>query len=136
MSVIHESLEDCPCVFTSCSRRDVLSAMHSPSEGRKERTSDFKYSDRGRMFRPIQFTVLERNYNFQLLTIQIWFCNGAAQFLCPSWFWRAWHFISVFKNKWCVSKICLGYFLNTKRLLKHKIPSLNVNSTIWQSTIF
>lgn len=46
--------------------------QHSPAEGRKERqTSDFKYSDRGRMFRPIQFTVLELNYNFQLLTIQI-----------------------------------------------------------------
>ena len=44
-------------------------------------TSDFKYSDCQRMLRPIQFTVLELNYNFQMLAIQIRFYNGEAEAL-------------------------------------------------------
>lgn len=45
------------------------------------KTSDFKYSDCQRMLRPIEFTVLELNYNFQMLTIQIRFYNSRAKAL-------------------------------------------------------
>jgi hypothetical protein len=68
------------CIYFLFWRRWAVRTAQSAKDKRRP-TSDFKYSDCQRMLRPIQFTVLELNYNFQMLTIQIRFYNSEAKAL-------------------------------------------------------
>lgn len=101
-------LEHCPYVFMSYSgKRCCGTAMHYNLQ--RPNYSDLKSSNCQRMLKPIQFTVLEQNYNFQMLTIQIRFYNSKAKVLVHililSCFAFYFAFVKKKEKRFCISHV-------------------------------